>query len=83
MSPTKFNFRALFFPFQVAFRGEDDLGGSTPQLGPQMQIRPPTREREGSNALGLEEHSSESTVANKIEWVLIIRRPPTTNFSDC
>jgi hypothetical protein len=75
MSLIRFIFRALFFPSQVAFMGEDNLGGPTPQFSPQRQIRHLTREREGSNVLGLEEHSSESAVANKTECVLIIRKP--------
>jgi hypothetical protein len=82
MSLTTLIFRALFLPSQVAFMGEDNLGGPTPRFSPQRQIRYPTRERKGSNVLGLEEHSSESGAANKTEYVLIIRKPPATNLSD-
>ena len=83
MNPTRFLSRALFFPFQARFMGRDDLGGSTLQFSPQMQIPHSPRERDGSDGLELDsEHSSERTGANKTECVLITRKFPTTNMSD-
>jgi hypothetical protein len=82
MNPTRYLPRALFFPLQAGFMGENDLGGSTPQFSSQMQILHPTRDREGSDGLNLEERSSESTVTNKTERVLITRKFPITNLSD-
>ena len=78
MNPTRFP----FFPFQAGFMGEDHLGGPTPQISRQMQILHPTREREGSDGPNLEERSSESTVTNKTECVLIACKFPTTNLND-
>lgn len=78
-NPTKFLSRALSFPFQVGFMGDDDLGGPTPQFSPQTQIPHPTRERGGSD---LEQRSSESMVTNKTERVLIACKFATTNLSD-
>ena len=84
MNPTRFLSRALFFPFQAGFMGEDDLGCPTPQVqvSRQIQILHPTREREGSDGPNLEERSSESTVTNKTECVLIACKFPTTNLND-
>ena len=78
--PTRFPSRALFFPFHVRSVEEEDLGDSTPQFSPRMQILH-TREQ-GSDGLDLEEQSSESTAVNKIECVLITRKCPTTNLGD-
>jgi hypothetical protein len=61
---------------------ENDSVGSTPQFSPQLQIPHHIQTREGSDGLDLEEHSSESTVANKTDCVLITRKFPTTNLSD-
>jgi tetratricopeptide (TPR) repeat protein len=71
MHPTKFLSRFLFFPFQVGFMGDDGLGGSTPQFSPQIQIPPPTQEREGSDGLDLQEYLSDSMVGNKTECITI------------
>jgi hypothetical protein len=82
MHPTKFLSRFLFFPFQVGFMGDDGLGGSTPQFSPQIQIPPPTQEREGSDGLDLQEYLSDSMVGNKTECITITRKFRTTDLSD-
>ena len=83
MNPTRFLCRALFLPFQVGFIGEHDLaGGSTPQVGPEMQVSHPTLERGGADGLDLEQHSSESMVANETECIIITRKFRTTKLRD-
>ena len=84
MNPTRFLSRAFSFPFQVGFMGQDELCGSTPQFSPQMQTPHSPREQEGSDGLDLDsKHSSDWAIANKTECVLISRKFPTTNLSDC
>jgi hypothetical protein len=62
--------------------GEDDLGGSTPQFGPQMQIPQPARDPEGSDELDLEEYSSEPMDGNETGCIIITRKFPATNLRD-
>ena len=73
MNPTRFLSRAIFFPFQVGFMGE---GGSTPQ----MRTQHPAQDPGGSNGLDLEGRSSESTVGNKTEYIIITRKFHTANL---
>jgi hypothetical protein len=84
MDPTTFLSRALLFLWRLLcfpFRTrEDNLGGSPPQLSPQVQMPHPTRQGEGSDELVVGEYSSESAVGNTTECVLITRKFRTTNF---
>ncbi|KAF8553572.1 hypothetical protein OG21DRAFT_1510020 [Imleria badia] len=80
MNPTRllshallFLFRVLCFPLRAGSTGEDNVDDSTPQFSPQVQIPPPTREQEESDGLHLGVCSSESTVGNRTERVLITR----------
>ena len=82
MNSIRFFTRALSFPFQVGFMGEDDLGGSTPQFSPQMQTPHPTRDPEGSDELDLEEYSSELTDGNETGCITITRKFLTMNLHD-
>jgi len=52
---------------------QNNLGGSTPQSSPQVQVPHPTQEREGSDrlVLGEDSDSSESMAGNKTECVQI------------
>ena len=80
MSPTMSLSRALSFLWGVLcfpfLAHEDNLGDSTPQPSPQVQVPHPTQEREGSDrlVLGEDSDSSESIVGNKTECVLITRK---------
>lgn len=89
MNPTRLLSRALLslsrvlcFPFLVRPTGEDNLGGSTPQYNSQVQVLHSARVPVGSGGPDVEEYSSESTVGNKPECVLITRKFPTARWSD-
>ncbi|KAF8551947.1 hypothetical protein OG21DRAFT_211197 [Imleria badia] len=66
---TRFLLRALFLPFLFGFMGEDNLGGTTLQSSSQMQLQHCAK---SSDELDLE-YSSESTVVNNTECILISR----------
>ena len=62
--------------------GEVYFSGSSSQESPRILLQQPTREQERSNERDSERGSSESTMGNSTECILITRKFRTTKLND-